>query len=139
MRTADTAYVNGRVYTADKEFSTVSAFALSGDRFIAAGSDEEIRALCSPQTKIVDLKGRTVLPGLIDSHLHINNTGAMKLELDIVGKQKQEILEMVAEARKKARPGEWIVGRGWLNDEWPDPPSPPRKIWTRCARISPSI
>ena len=127
MRTADTAYVNGRVYTADKEFSTVSAFALSGDRFIAAGSDEEIRALCSPQTKIVDLKGRTVLPGLIDSHLHINNTGAMKLELDIVGKQKQEIVDMVAEARKKARPGEWIVGRGWLNDEWPDPAFPTKE------------
>ena len=47
MKTADTAYINGRVYTADKEFSIRSAFALSGDRFIAAGSDEEIRALCS--------------------------------------------------------------------------------------------
>ena len=127
MKTADTAYINGRVYTADKEFSIRSAFALSGDRFIAAGSDEEIRALCSSQTKIIDLKGRTVLPGLIDSHLHINNTGAMKLELDIVGKQKQEIVNMVAKARQKAHPGEWIVGRGWLNDEWPDSSFPTKE------------
>lgn len=89
MKTADTAYINGRVYTADKEFSIRSAFALSGDRFIAAGSDEEIRALCSSQTKIIDLKGRTVLPGLIDSHLHINNTGIGKYQNN--GKTKVKV------------------------------------------------
>ena len=131
MKTADTAYINGRVYTADKEFSIRSAFALSGDRFIAAGSDEEIRALCSSQTKIIDLKGRTVLPGLIDSHLHINNTGAMKLELDIVGKQKQEIVldavcpDFPVYLKRACGHGAWVNSKAFetvgVTNDTPDP------------------
>ena len=87
MRRPDTAYVNGKVYTVDGKFSVVSAFCVEGDRFVAAGTDDEIRALCTPETKIIDLGGKCVLPGLIDSHLHVNNTGAMKMELNIVGRQ----------------------------------------------------
>ena len=64
MREAEFAYINGNIYTADQKFSRVSAFAVSGDRFIAAGTSEEIRKLCTENTKIVDLEGRTVLPGL---------------------------------------------------------------------------
>ena len=127
MRRPDTAYVNGKVYTVDGKFSVVSAFCVEGDRFVAAGTDDEIRALCTPETKIVDLGGKCVLPGLIDSHLHVNNTGAMKMELNIVGRQREEIVAMVAEAYKAAKPGEWIVGRGWLNDEWNDKSFPTKE------------
>lgn len=127
MRKPDAAFVNGKVYTVDGDFSVVSAFCVSGDRFVAAGTDGEIRALCAPETKIVDLKGRCVLPGLIDSHLHVNNTGAMKMELNLVGKGREEIVAMVAEAYGSAKPGEWIVGRGWLNDEWSDASFPTKE------------
>ena len=127
MRKPDTAYLNGTVYTMDSGFTVASAFCTSGDRFLAAGSDEEIRALCTPETKVIDLQGKTVLPGLIDSHLHIHNTGCMKLELNIVGKQRDEILAAVAEAYQKAKPGEWIVGRGWLNSDWPDTSFPTKE------------
>ena len=127
MRRPDTAYVNGKVYTVDGKFSVVSAFCVEGDRFVAAGTDDEIRALCTPETKIIDLGGKCVLPGLIDSHLHGNNTGAMKMELNIVGRQREEIVAMVAEAYKAAKPGEWIVGRGWLNDEWNDKSFPTKE------------
>ena len=127
MRKPDTAYVNGKIYTLDPSFSTASAFCLSGDRFVAVGTNEEVRALCGPETKIVDLGGQVVLPGLIDSHLHINNTGAMKMELNVVAKQREEIVALVADAYKKAKPGEWIVGRGWLNDEWPDTSFPTKE------------
>ena len=127
MRRPDTAYVNGKVYTVDGKFSVVSAFCVEGDRFVAAGTDDEIRALCTPETKIIDLGGKCVLPGLIDSHLHVNNTGAMKMELNIVGRQREEIVAMVAEAYKAAKPGEWIVGRGWLNDEWNDKSFPTKE------------
>lgn len=91
------------------------------------GTDQEIRALCTPETRVVDLHGQVVLPGLIDSHLHINNTGAMKLELNVVAKQRREIVDMVAQAYQTIRPGEWIVGRGWLNDEWPDSSFPTKE------------
>ena len=137
MRKPDVAYVNGKVYTVDPNFSVATAFCLSDDRFVAVGTDEEIRALCTPETRVVDLHGQVVLPGLIDSHLHINNTGAMKLELNVVAKQRREIVDMVAQAYQTIRPGEWIVGRGWLNDEWPDS-SPPRRSWTPWRRTYPS-
>lgn len=137
MRNIETAYVNAKVYTVDGDFSVASSFAVSGDRFVAVGSEEEIRGMCSPETRIVDLKGAVVLPGLIDSHLHINNTGAMKMELNVVAKQRREIVDMVAQAYKNAGPGEWIVGRGWLNDEWPDASFPTKEELDEAAPDAP--
>lgn len=127
MRKLDVAYINGKIYTVDEAFSTVTAFGVSDDRFAIVGTNEEVLAHCTPETPVVDLKGQVVLPGLTDAHLHIAGTGALKLELNIVGKQKQEILDMVKEACKQAKPGEWITGRGWINDEWSDDPSFPCK------------
>lgn len=127
MRKLDAAYINGKIYTVDEAFSTVTAFGVSDDRFAIVGTNEEVLAHCTPETTVVDLKGQVVLPGLTDAHLHIVGTGALKLELNIVGKQKREILDMVKEACKKAKPGEWITGRGWINDEWTDDSSFPCK------------
>lgn len=127
MRKLDTAYINGKIYTVDQAFSVKTAFGISDDRFSAVGTDDEILALCSPETKVIDLKGQVVLPGLIDAHLHIVGTGALKLELNIVGKEKQEILDMVAQAVQTTKPGEWIVGRGWINDAWHGDTSFPSK------------
>lgn len=90
MRKLDMAWINGNIYTADDKFSTVAAFGVSGDRFSVVGSTEEVLENCDEHTKIIDLQGKTVLPGLIDAHLHITNTGAMKLNLNLVSKQKQE-------------------------------------------------
>ena len=112
MRKLDAAYINGKIYTVDEQFSTAAAFGVSDDRFAIVGSNEEVLAHCMPDTPVIDLKGQVVLPGLTDAHLHIVGTGALKLELNIVGKQKQEILDMVAEACKTVQPGEWMVGRG---------------------------
>lgn len=137
MRKLEKAYLNGKVYTVDQDFSVASAFGISGDRFAAVGTDEEIRSLCDENTEIIDLEGRTVLPGLIDSHLHVNNTGAMKMELNAVAKQKQEILDLVAEAYKTTKAGEWIVGRGWINDEWPDSTFPTKEELDAVAPDAP--
>ncbi len=127
MKALDTAYVNGKVYTVDEGFSTATAFGVCGDRFDVVGTDEEVKAHCGPETKIIDLGGKTVVPGLIDSHLHVQGTGALKMEVYVVGCSKEECLARVAAAVKKARPGEWIVGRGWINDEWSDPAFPTKE------------
>ena len=127
MRKLDVAYINGKIYTVDEAFSTATAFGVSDDRFAIVGTNEEVLAHCTSETPVIDLKGQVVLPGLTDAHLHIAGTGALKMELNIVGKQKQEILEMVKEACKQAKPGEWITGRGWINDEWSDDPPFPCK------------
>lgn len=68
---ADSVYLNGRIYTLDAQSSMVSAVALRDGRFIAVGTDKEGKALIGPQTQVVDLKGATVVPGLIDSHIHL--------------------------------------------------------------------
>lgn len=118
MRKLDAAYINGKVYTVDRDFSVVTAFGLSDGRFVVVGSNENVLKYCDPDTKIIDLQGKVIIPGLIDSHLHVMGTGALRLELYLVGKKKAEILELVRKACEDANPGEWIVGRGWINDEW---------------------
>ena len=137
MRKLDMAWINGNIYTADDKFSTVAAFGVSGDRFSVVGSTEEVLENCDEHTKIIDLQGKTVLPGLIDAHLHITNTGAMKLNLNLVSKQKQEILDMVADAYSSAKKGEWIIGRGWINDTWDDPSFPSKEDLDAVAPDSP--
>lgn len=127
MKTLDTAYIHGKVCTVDDDFRVAQAFGVCGDRFAAVGSDGEIMVACGSNTKIVDLKGKTVVPGLIDSHLHVQGTGALKMEVYVVGCSKEECLTRVAAAVKKAKPGEWIVGRGWINDEWSDPAFPTKE------------
>ena len=100
MKALDTAYVNGKVYTVDEGFNTATAFGVCGDRFDAVGTDEEVKAHCGPETKIIDLGGKTVVPGLIDSHLHVQGTGALKMAVYVVGCSKEECLARVAAAVK---------------------------------------
>ena len=127
MRPLDTAYINGKVYTVDDNFSVATAFGVSEDRFAVVGTDEEVLARCTPDTKVVDLKGQVVIPGLTDAHLHLVETGVVQRRLKMAGKSRQECIDMVAEAAKKAEPGEWILGRNWINDEWKDDSSFPTK------------
>lgn len=127
MRKLDAAYINGKVYTVDSENPVAQAFGVVEDRFAVVGTNEEVLASCTPDTPVIDLQGQVVLPGLTDAHLHIFGTGQLKLELNAVGKTKEEILALVAEAAKEAKPGEWIVGRGWINDEWVDPAFPSKE------------
>ncbi len=115
---ADTVYLNGNIYTVDDKSPKVSAMAIKGDRFVFAGSDADAKKHIGSKTMVIDLKGRTVLPGLIDAHIHFSGIGEAKMRLDAFWKPKQEILDAVAAAYKKAKKGEWIQGRGWNQEVW---------------------
>ena len=67
----DAVFVNGKIVTVDEKFSTQQAFAVRGDRFVAVGTNADIRTLAVPTTRVVDLRGRTVIPGLTDNHDHV--------------------------------------------------------------------
>ena len=67
---ADTIYVNGRVYTVNERLPWVESFAVSGDRIVAVGESERMHRLAGKNTRVVDLEGRMVLPGIIDDHIH---------------------------------------------------------------------
>jgi len=96
-----------------------------GDRILALGSRREIEATASDTTKVVDLKGLTVIPGFIESHAHFFGLGESKLALDLTkARNWDEIVEMVAQAAAQRPEGEWIIGRGWHQDKWDSAPQP---------------
>ncbi len=107
---ADTIYVNGKVYTADVKNTVVEAFALSGDRFLAVGSNEEIRKLASTGTRVFDLKGHFVSPGLADAHFH-NEGGGTGIDLSHT-RSLAELMLAVANAAAGAAPGALLVSNG---------------------------
>lgn len=118
----DFVFVNARVYTVDGAFSVAEAFAVEDGFFAAVGSEEDVRASIGISTKVIDLGGRTVLPGLIDAHGHMAGLGQLQLGvIDLAGTTSyNEVIERVAERAKEAEPGEWIIGRGWDHESWPE-------------------
>ena len=113
---ADLVLYNGKILTIDDDNSVAQAVAVKGDRILKVGGDKEIKALADGGTKSIDLKGRVVLPGLIDPHVHYCDDGVATIrEVDVrthqVGSIK-ELLVKIGEAAEKAPKGKWIIGHG---------------------------
>ena len=116
---------NGHIVTVDSARPAAQAVAIAGDRIIAVGTNAEIRRLTTASTKVIDLHGKLAVPGFIDGHGHYMGLGQSKLQLDLTTAHTwDDIVAMVAEAAKKARPGEWIAGRGWHQAKWDRLPVP---------------
>ena len=131
---ADTVYVNGNVYTVDDAFSSVSAFAVKDGAFIYVGDDAGARERAGPLTFVVDLEGKTVIPGLHDAHIHIR-FGERELYPRIpdirasIGEwasveRMQDVVRRSLATGAGMRPGpepRWLVLRGWMSDVWEPP------------------
>jgi len=125
QQSADLVLLSGKIVTLDETKPEARALAAKGDLIVAIGSNEEIKPLISSDTKVIDLKGKLAVPGLIDGHGHFMSLGQSKMRLDLTKvKNWDEIVAMVAEAVKKAEPGEWIPGRGWHQEKWDKVPEP---------------
>lgn len=110
---------NGRVVTLDEKVPDGQAIAVKGDRILAVGSDAEIGRHIGPSTQVIDLRGQFAMPGFIEGHGHFMGVGDMKLRLNLMTvKNWDEVIAMVADAAKTAKPGEWIIGRGWHQEKW---------------------
>ncbi|HTQ73732.1 MAG TPA: amidohydrolase [Burkholderiales bacterium] len=120
---ADTILLNGRVVTVDQRFSIAQGVAIRGERILAVGNNADVLEHQGPGTKIIDLKARTVIPGLIDNHAHfIRAPEHDELRLDGVT-SRARALAMLAERVRAARPGEWIATLGgWSEDQFTDDP-----------------
>src|SRR5574340_418822 len=124
-RRADLVLVNAVVATMDSARPTAEAVAITGGRIAAVGTNARIRALAGPGTRVLDLHGAFVTPGFIESHGHFMALGAARLQLDLThARTWDDIVQLVAAAVKRARPGEWVVGRGWHQEKWTHPPEP---------------
>ena len=109
---ADLVFVNGKVFTADDADHVVQGFAVAGDRFVAAGTDGDVRRYVGPQTRVIDLKGRFVSPGITDDHFH-NEGGGAGVDLSHV-RSLGELLTTVANAATAAPADTVIVS----NSDW---------------------
>lgn len=111
---ADTVYTNGRIYTLDAQSSVASSVAVLNGRLIAVGTDAIGRSHIGPKTEVVDLKGAPVVPGIIDSHIHLVEGGAHvgRLSLTDTKTVKAALARIKASAATK-KPGEWIVSLAW--------------------------
>ncbi|MEP7306730.1 MAG: amidohydrolase [Acidobacteriota bacterium] len=115
-QSADVVLVNGKILTVDRQFSTREALAIRDGRVAAVGSSADVRTLAGPQTRVIDLQGRTVIPGLIDSHLHaIRAALSFSTEVNWIGAPSLvDALARIRDAARTMKPGAWlIVAGGW--------------------------
>lgn len=116
---ADMVLTNGTVYTVDENQVQAEAVALKGNKIAAIGTAEEIAEWVSDSTEVIDLQGKFVMPGFIEGHGHFSGLGSSLMNLNFLkAKTWSEIVAMVAEKAKTAKPGEWITGRGWHQEKW---------------------
>jgi predicted amidohydrolase YtcJ len=124
-RAADLVLRNGKIVTVDEARPVAEALAVAGDTIVAVGPNAEIQAYIGPNTKVIDLKGALATPGFIDAHAHFTGVGEAARNLKLAtAKNWADIVRMVGEAAQKAKPGEWIVGRGWHQEKWSEVPAP---------------
>src|SRR5215467_2547376 len=124
-RPADLVLKNANIYTVDQHNPHAQAVAVKGDKIVLVGSDAEVRPWIRPGTRVLDLNGATVVPGLTDAHYHFLGVGARELTFNLEGtKSLQDLLARVKERVAAAKPGHWIVGRGWIETFWNPPAFP---------------
>ncbi|MDD8019233.1 MAG: amidohydrolase family protein, partial [Bacteroidota bacterium] len=117
-KNADIIIINAKIYCVDAKNSTAEALAVHGSKIIAVGSSQDIQNRYASQN-IIDAKGKTVVPGMIDAHGHLLGLGASLTELNFAGTTSaQQITDMIAQRVKELKPGEWIRGRGWDQNDW---------------------
>jgi predicted amidohydrolase YtcJ len=122
---ADLVLRSGKIVTLDPAMPVAQAIAITAGKIAVVGTNAQIAREIQPSTKVIDLGGRLAIPGFIDGHAHFTSIGAMKMSLNLTGaKNWDAIVAMVAAAAKEAKPGEWIVGRGWHQEKWDVKPSP---------------
>ena len=120
---ADLILYNGKIITVDNKFSIAQAVAVRGDRIVEVGTDQEVNELAGPNTRRIDLEGKSVTPGLIDNHAHFMEEGGywtLETRLDGI-ESRTQALEMLRAAAQAKGPGEWVftIG-GWSPDQFAD-------------------
>jgi predicted amidohydrolase YtcJ len=131
---ADLVVRGALVYTAVPARPLVHALAVKDGRLVAVGEEADVRPRIGPRTQVLDLGGKTVLPGLIDSHGHMLNLGNRLSDVDVVGTfSYQAVIDrVVARARTTAK-GTWILGRGWDQNDWPETAMPNHAALSRAV------
>jgi predicted amidohydrolase YtcJ len=139
-QTADIVFKNGNVYTANDKQSRAEAIAVKADRIIFVGTNAAAQKFVGQGTRVVDLKGSTVLPGFTDSHQHLSGVGLREMTLNLEGTSSlADLLAKVKARVDQAKAGEWVTGRGWIETHWKPPVFPTRWDLDKVAPNNPVI
>src|SRR6266850_8431870 len=112
---ADIVFKNGNIYTANEKTPRAQAIAVKGDRIVFVGSNSDAQKYVGTATRVIDLHGNTVLPGMTDAHHHLSGVGFREMTLNLEGiTSLQDFLAKVKERVDQKKPGEWVTGRGWI-------------------------
>jgi predicted amidohydrolase YtcJ len=137
---ADLIFINASVYTANDKQPNAEAVAVKGDRIVFVGSNAEAKKFQGANTRVVDLHGATVLPGMTDAHHHLSGVGFREMTLNLEGiTNLQDFLAKVKARVDQAKPGEWVTGRGWIETFWAPPVFPTRWDLDKVAPNNPVI
>lgn len=119
---ADTIIYHGNIYTVDPDQPQAQAVAIRDGILVYVGSDEGVANFKGDSTRMIDAEGKFVMPGFIEGHGHFPGLGGSLMNLNFIKtKSWDEIVSMVQERIKTAKPGEWIIGRGWHQEKWTQP------------------
>lgn len=136
--TADLILTNGKLLLMDNEFSTADALAISGDRIVLVGSNEDVLQLRGTQTRVIDLDGRTASPGMIESHIHFTQLGRRIRQLFLNDtRSKEEAIELVRQKVITLEEGEWVTGAGWHTAAWDGNDYPNGKLLNQVTPDNP--
>src|SRR5262245_45552211 len=137
---ADILFKNGNVYTANDKAAKAEAVAVKGDRIVFVGTNAAAQKFIGANTRVVDLKGNTVLPGFTDSHQHLSGVGQREMTLNLEGTTSLDDLLTKVKARvDQTKAGDWVTGRGWIETHWQPPVFPTRWDLDKVAPNNPVI
>ncbi|MFN7946450.1 MAG: amidohydrolase [Blastocatellia bacterium] len=129
---------NGNIYTISDSQPTAEAVAIKYGKIVFVGSNADAKKYEVKGVRVIDLKGRTVVPGLADAHYHFAGVGLREMNLNLEGTTSlDDFLAKVKARVDKAKPGEWITGRGWIETFWQPPVFPTRADLDRIAPNNP--
>ncbi len=122
---ADLVLINGKIVTVDKKIPEAQALAVKDGVIIEVGSNAKVERCIDENTQVIDLEGKLAIPGFTDAHGHFTGLGRSLMRLNLMNvKNWDEVVSLVKAAVQKAKPGEWIFGRGWHQEKWDKTPQP---------------
>src|SRR5436190_2632669 len=135
---ADLILLNGNIYTVNQKMPHAEAVAVKGDRIVFVGTNAAVKPYQGPNTRVVDLHGATVVPGMTDAHYHFLGVGQREMNLNLEGiTNLEDFLAKVKTRVDQAKPGEWVTGRGWIETFWKPPVFPTRWDLDKVAPDNP--